>query len=288
MSVSAAKAVVTGLLIVTTWLTGCARPAPPNPAPERPSDNAAATPASPGPGSPAVPGSPVVQLPALRREELDQVPPEVRAWVDQFRHVSVGVARTFGDRTFLLVSAPDLCPQFRTVDFRFTLRETPEGLEIPAFFSCTTRETGQPLALASMPADQRPVSFVLEYWWLPAFKNPHNLPETALPADRRGVLVEPKAGAALAPAPDGTVRVAGFASGLFEGTVLARIVDQKGEVLKEAPTIAAGGMGPDWGSFEVKLDVKGIPPGSYRLQIGDYSPKDGAWDQFDQVPVTRP
>ncbi|MFZ5826447.1 MAG: Gmad2 immunoglobulin-like domain-containing protein [Bacillota bacterium] len=265
------RQIAAGFLVLALLLAGCAGQ-PASPAPSDP------PPAPPEQSAPAE--EPVMEY---RREDAAALPEEVRAWVERFRQVPVGVAKRFGDRTYLLVSPPAVCPEQVSIDFwPDDTRVEQNEVIVTARFGCVSRnQTTQPFALGSIPATDLPVRFHLQYGWLPAFKNPHNLPEVPLPAGSRGVLVEPAAGATLGP----QVRVSGFAAGLFEGTVVARLVTEAGKVVLEKPTIAAGGMGPDWGSFVLDLDLTGVASGSYLIEIGDYDMKDGAWSLMDQIPV---
>ena len=162
-----------------------------------------------------------------RREDPTALPEEVRAWVERFRQVPVGVAKRFDDRTYLLVTPPAICPEKVSIDFwPEDTRVEQNELIVTARFGCVSRnQETQPFALGSIPATDLPVRFHLQYWWLPAFKNPHNLEEVPLPAGSRGVLVEPASGATLGP----QVRVSGFAAGLFGGDAVqaARLSDDR-------------------------------------------------------------
>lgn len=215
---------------------------------------------------------------SVQRHELEKLPEGVRAWADLFREVNIGAARTFSGRTYLLVTFTDSVQCCDVVERGGRLIAT-----ATANRSGAGGQPGQYAAVASVAATDLPVDFELREWWLPHFRNPHGLPGVRLPAGRQGVLVEPKAGAALR----GVVRVAGYAARLFEGTVVARLVDDVGTVLAEQATVAAGGMGPDWGSFALPLDLAAakVKPGRAFLEIGDYSPKDGTWTLFHRIEV---
>lgn len=301
----AVKPLLSGLALMLLALTACTRATPPA-RPESP-----ASPQAPGPGAadpgaaapapapappvppetapPAQPETPPASAPPeIRSEDLAALPAEVQAWAQRFREVPIGVARTFGDRTYLLVSHPGLC--LGAASIRFWPEDTrldQGGLVVAARFDCLPagreRET-LPLAVGSIPATDQPIAFELKVSWLPAFRNAHNVPEVPLPAESRGVIVQPAAESEVG----ARVVVRGFAARLFEGTVVARLATPDGKVITEAPTIAAGGMGPDWGSFVVELDASQVTPGRYWLEIGDYSMESGAWQPMDRVVVVRP
>lgn len=224
----------------------------------------------------------------VSRHALGELPREVREWAELYRDVAIGATMTHGNRTYLLVSLPSSAPGEHRLDCCGVVRRG-DRLEATASLYHVApehRRAGEHIAVASIAATGLPVEFEVREWWLPALRNPHGLPQVALPADRKAVLVEPAEGAALG----AEVRVAGYASRLFEGTVVARIVTADDVVVAEKPTTAAGGMGPDWGSFVLQWELPGadLPAGSLFVEIGDYSPKDGAWELFDRVRVRRP
>jgi hypothetical protein len=53
-------------------------------------------------------------------------------------------------------------------------------------------------------------------------------------------------------------------------------VDSAGKEVAVAHTMA-GASAYDWGSFEVVLEHS-APPGTYRVEVGTYSARDGAWE----------
>lgn len=250
-------------------MVGCAKPDTPPLPPQIPVEQPAPKP----------------EPPEVRLEDLNALPTEVRAWVERFRPVEVGVARTFGDRTYLLVSAKRVCPEKPVIDFRPDgVQQREKELVVTASFSCVTRDEPLPsYAVGSMPATQLPVRFELQYSWLPAFHNPHGVPEVSLPPTSSGVIVEPQPGAEL----EASVQVRGFASRLFEGAINLRLVTDAGHEVVTAHGTAAGGMGLDWGSFAVELDTAEVPPGAYWLELGDYSMRDGTWRLMHRIRVTR-
>lgn len=262
-------------------MAGCSRPAP-----EAPS----APPAAPAPAPPAPPPPPAVEAPPsveslqFQYEELDALPPEVQAWVGKVQQVPIGASLNHQDRTYLLVAAPNICPEAASLSFWSVERLPANGVyHATASFHCTQPQHAQPVALASIPVTDAPIAFDLKYSLLPHLYNPQAVPLPTLPARGSGVIVEPAAGAAVG----ARIRVAGFAAGLFEGTLNVRLVDESGKVAAETHGQGAGGMGPNWGSFVVELDASGAAPGRYWLELGDYSMRDGAWQLKQRIEVVR-
>lgn len=258
--------------LLVLLLAGCSRPAPVAPAEPPPPPSTEAPPAG-------------RQALEYRYEELKAAPAEVREWVSKLSQVPVGASLNHGDRTYLLVSAPDICPEASRLSFwSVEWLPTEKLYQATAGFHCGRREDAEPFTLVSIPLTSELIAFDLKYSFLPHLYNPHNLPLPALPAAGSGVIVEPAAGAALGD----SVRVAGFASGLFEGTVIIRLVDREsGKVAAETHGQGAGGMGMSWGSFVVDLDTSGAAPGRYWLELGDYSMRDGAWQLKQRIEVEK-
>ncbi|HYF91008.1 MAG TPA: Gmad2 immunoglobulin-like domain-containing protein [Symbiobacteriaceae bacterium] len=263
-----------GLLFV-----GCSTPPP---APVAP----APAPADPVPPTPP----PAVDAPAAaddlqyRHEELAHAPQAVQDWAGKLRNVPIGAALNHGGRTYLLVAAPEICPEAASLSF-WSVKTLPEnqGIQATASFHCTEKQRAQPVALSSIPATEKPITFDLKYSLLPHLNNPHNLPLPALPAKGSGVIVQPVPGATVG----NRVSISGFAANLFEGTLNLRLVDPAGKVVAETHGTSAGGMGPNWGSFVVELDASKAPPGRYWLELGDYSMQDGAWQLKQRIEVIK-
>jgi hypothetical protein len=73
----------------------------------------------------------------------------------------------------------------------------------------------------------------------------------------------------------GRIAVKGYARHLFEATVVARMLDGQGQEVAVAHATAAAAMW-NWGEFTIVLEHH-APPGEYRVEVGDYSMRDGVW-----------
>ena len=70
----------------------------------------------------------------------------------------------------------------------------------------------------------------------------------------------------------------------FEGTLMIRVYDAQGQLVAETPIIAQGELGES-GTFEATISYGGSP-GTGRIEILDYSPKDGTLLASASVKVT--
>src|SRR5690606_11482822 len=118
--------------------------------------------------------SPVNEEPApgFRHEDLDDLPADVRAWVDVHRDSQAGIARTFGGRTYVLVAYNQAgAPQHRVAIENVYLVPGSGGT-----------------AGAGADASDRS---------LPRLFNAHGLPDATLPAGYTVVVIDPAPGSAV-------------------------------------------------------------------------------------------
>lgn len=216
----------------------------------------------------------------MQWHEYDSLPLAVRAWADFYTSTTVGVAKVEGDRLYLLASLEE-----------GEVRITSAAAEAGEVLVSLVEEGGERLSIASIPAEgaARPVVF---RWQsapvgsaarhtapdtLPIVANPHGLPDAKLSGDA----------VVISPAPEQTVKrpitVRGYARHLFEATISARLLDNRGSEVASASSMA-GASAFDWGSFEIVLE-NSVPAGTYRLEVGTYSARDGAWEPRTAVYV---
>ena len=251
---------------------------------------AAGDPPQPDDGTAAAGTLPVDAAPAsgFRHEEFDRLPGDVQAWADVFRSSQAGVARTFGDRTYVLVAYD----QAGSDDHRIYIENVylapgvdgaSEVIVVANVAHVDDPAHAAPAAIASLDAiDVDPVQlrFDMIDRSLPRVFNDHGLPDVPLPADANVVVIEPAPGAGV-PA---SFQIRGFARHLFEGNLVARVVDRGGKIVLEQPTTAAACCF-DWGSFELPLAVD-LPGGSaFTVELGDFDMADGAWSTWLELPL---
>ena len=233
--------------------------------------------------------SPVNEEPApgFRHEDLDDLPADVRAWVDVHRDSQAGIARTFGGRTYVLVAYNQAgAPQHRVAIENVYLvpgsggtagagADASGAVVVVNVAHVDDAARAEPVAVASIDAvDIEPDGwrFDLIDRSLPRLFNAHGLPDATLPAGSTVVVIDPAPGSAV-PA---SFHVRGYARNLFEANLVARVMDGAGLVVLEQPTTAAACCF-DWGSFDLALEVP-LPAGDdFTLELGDYDMADGQW-----------
>jgi hypothetical protein len=70
---------------------------------------------------------------------------------------------------------------------------------------------------------------------------------------------------------------------VFEGSFIVRIIDATGKVLKEERLQTAGA--PTWGEFDSKIKYNASESKNGKIEIGEYSAKDGAYIKHAQVNI---
>ncbi|HEX6988174.1 MAG TPA: Gmad2 immunoglobulin-like domain-containing protein [Bacillota bacterium] len=229
-----------------------------------------------------------VPAPGFRHEELDELPADVRAWADVYWASQAGVGRTFGDRTYVLVAYNQVGgPQHRVFIENVYLApgagEAAEAIVIANLAHVADAAHAAPVAVASIDAvdiEADRLRFDLIDRSLPRVFNAHGLPDVPLPADENVVVIEPAAGSAV----PGSFSVRGYARNLFEGNLVARVIDGTGAVVLEQSTTAAACCF-DWGSFDLPLQVALAPVEEFTLELGDFDMADGTWRAWLRMPL---
>lgn len=78
------------------------------------------------------------------------------------------------------------------------------------------------------------------------------------------------------------VRVKGKAA-VFEGAFIVRVIDANGKIIKEEHLQTAGA--PAWGAFDSQIQYGTVTTAKGRLEIGEYSAKDGSYIMHAKVDV---
>lgn len=244
----------------------------------------------PGDGTAAAGTLPVDAAPApgFRHEKFDDLPADVQAWAGVFRGSQAGVARTFGDRTYVLVAYD----QAGSDDHRIYIENVYlapgfdgayEVIVVANVAHVADPAHAAPAAVASIDAvdiDPARLRFDVIDRSLPRVFNAHGLPDVALPADATVVVIEPTPGAEVA----SSFSVRGYARNLFEANLVARVIGGSGEVVLEQPTTAAACCF-DWGSFDLPLEVDLAAGAEFTLELGDYDMAEGAWSAWLRMPL---
>lgn len=227
----------------------------------------------------------------FRPERVEDLPAEVARWLAHYDETAAGVARTFGDRTYIAVSYV----QPGEPQHRVTIREVlvsgpgsePALMVIADLAHVSDPERVGPLSVASIDAvagslerDPARLRFRLVDDALPRVFNAHGLPDVDLPAEGNVALVRPAPGEAVPT----TFRVAGYARHLFEANLVARAVATDGKLLAEQATTAAACCF-DWGSFELEITVPLPADSVFTLELGDYSMNTGTWQAWLRLPL---
>ncbi len=195
-------------------------------------------------------------------ELYEDLPGDVRSWVDLFTSARVGAHRRFGDRVYLVASWPGVALSLSRVEVR-TDEVAVVAWAGPAFPGRRPFAVGS-VAASDWPSD-REVNFRLEGSLL-GFGNRLGLPEVPLPSGARIALVTPSPGQVVS----SPLRVAGFAT-LFEAWVAIRLLDAEGREL------AAGGAHAgfyNWDSFQTSLEFD-APPGTELVLVLEETATEG-------------
>lgn len=216
----------------------------------------------------------------LVRHSVSALPEPVRAWVDCHASTTIGVTREDGDRTYLLAAVE--VGAVRIADTRVENGElivlvTEQGPGRVDVTSVIGEQAHLPATFRWLTEPTGPVRNVTAPDALPVLRNPNKLPEAKLTGDI----------AVLSPTPEqsvtGSIAIKGYARHLFEANLVARLLDQQGrEVARNFTT--AGACCFDWGSFDFQVTHR-APAGRYRLELGDFSARDGTWQATLAIPV---
>ncbi|HYF76452.1 MAG TPA: GerMN domain-containing protein [Symbiobacteriaceae bacterium] len=221
----------------------------------------------------------IESLDPVVRHTLSALPPAVRSWAELYADTTIGVSNQVeGGRTYLLAAVEEGTVQIDSVTEkngqlvvsvveggadRVAIASV-EGAGLPAVFQWKTPPAG-PVKTRTSPET------------LPILANPHKLRGAKLSGDI--AVISPTSGQSVS----GSIVIRGYARHLFEAGLTARLMNQQGKEVAAAST-QAGACCYDWGSFDFTLK-HAAPSGSYVLELGAYSPKDGEWERLIAVPV---
>lgn len=222
----------------------------------------------------------VESLDPLVRHTLAGLPAAVRSWADLYVETTVGVSHQAGGRTYLLAALEEGAVQIDSAvvkDGQLVVTVVERGSERVSLASVSGMSSGLPVVFQWKTPPKGAASKYSLPEILPVVVNPHKLAAAKLTDDL----------AVIAPVADqtvsGTIAIKGYARHLFEATLVARLFNAQGVEVGTANTLA-GACCFDWGSFDFELKHN-APAGSYRLELGDYSMKDGTWQRRVAIPV---
>ncbi|BAD40990.1 conserved hypothetical protein [Symbiobacterium thermophilum IAM 14863] len=207
----------------------------------------------------------------MQWHEYDAVPAAVRELADRYAATTIGAAVAHSDRLYLIASVEE-------GEVRITSAEA-DG---DALVVRVAEDGGQRLSIASVPLPGAAPDVVFRWEAEPTGPVAQHTPAEELPrlytAEGVGhpeVKLTGDAVIASAVSEPGRIAVKGYARHLFEATVVARMLDGQGQEVAVAHATAAAAMW-NWGEFTIVLEHH-APPGEYRVEVGDYSMRDGVW-----------
>ncbi len=213
----------------------------------------------------------VESLSPMQWHAYDSLPTDLRAWADRYAETTIGVARAELDRLYLLASVEE-----------GEVRITSAGAEDEQFVVSLAEEGGKRISIASVPLPGSELEPVFRWASPPKgpaarYTDPEILPRlyTLDGAGQASTKLTGDAVIASAVSEPGRLTVNGYARHLFEANVVARLLDGQGQEVAVGFTTAAASMW-NWGEFTIVLEHD-LPPGEYRVEVGDYSMRDGAW-----------
>jgi len=213
----------------------------------------------------------IESLNPVQWHEYDSLPLTLREWVDLHAATTIAGAKTHGDRLYLLASVEE-------GEVRITSAAT-NGDELVVY---VREEGGEGLSIASIPLPGAEVTTVFRWEAPPTgpakqYTDVETLPRlyTEDGIGEPEVKLTGDAVIASTVSEPGRITVKGYARHLFEASISARLLDGKGQEVAAAHAMAAASMW-DWGAFTIVLEHS-APAGEYRLEVGDYSMRDGAW-----------
>ncbi|WP_374713580.1 GerMN domain-containing protein [Symbiobacterium terraclitae] len=224
----------------------------------------------------------IASLNPMQWHAYESLPFALQSWADRYTETTIGATNAEFDRLYLLASVEE-------GDVRITGAATEGGQLVVSL----TEEGGGPVSIASVPLPGADLETVFR-WETPPVgpASRHTSPET-LPrlytADGTGQAETVLTGNAVVHTTAfeaGRITVMGYARHLFEASISARLLDGKGQEVAVGHGTATASMW-DWGEFTIVLEHS-VPPGEYRLEIGDYSMRDGAWQPRTVKYVTVP
>lgn len=224
---------------------------------------------------------------AAVRSEYGDLPADVRSWLDNSVIIPAGQAKTFGDRTYILLTmGRKLTGGFEAKIIGVTRRESAlevlVSLKEPGKDEMTTQVENFPYDLVAVAATSLPVEFKVQ-------GNPDLHVMGLLNTDTvQPIVAETEWIKVFSPAPGAEVAGTFIFSGLgctFEGTINYRLMGPTGKKLSES--FATSCMG-DWGYFQANVPV---PPEAttggtqLTLEVFTYSAKDGSEQEKIVIPL---
>lgn len=222
------------------------------------------------------------------RVSYDELPQEVKGWVDISREINLAQEKVFGNRRYILVTYGTKPTGGYTVEIKSVETSAAKiSVEVkftkPSKDQYVTQALTQPYDIVYIEPSHLPIEF------FPVGDEYHIMTLTGI--DQLAPIVASSDGIKVfAPAPGqttgGEVRLSGVAN-VFEGTILIRIEDGKGETQLEA-VLTMGGMG-EWGYFEVPFTVPDVIPyeSEYTLIVYTESAKDGEDENVIHIPLKK-
>ncbi len=207
----------------------------------------------------------------MQWHDYDSLPVDVRAMVDRYAATTVGATASHLDRLYLIASVEE-------GEVRITSAAAGEDQLVVSL----AEEGGRQISIASVPAPGAHLEPVFRWTSPPKgpaaqYTDPELLPRLYT-LDGTGEARAKLTGDAViasAVSEPGRITVNGYARHLFEANVVARLLDGQGQEVAVAFTTAAASTW-NWGEFTIVLEHD-LQPGEYRLEVGDYSMRDGAW-----------
>lgn len=213
----------------------------------------------------------IESLNPMQWHDYDSLPLAVRAWADLFTSTTIGATRAESDRLYLLASVEE-------GEVRITSAATDAGGLVVSL----AEEGGERVSIASIPLPGAQTDAEFRWETPPVgatsqYTSPETLPRlyTADGVGEPQTKLTGNAVIASAVSEAGRITVTGYARHLFEASISARLLDGQGKEVAVGHAMATASAW-DWGAFTIVLEHS-APAGEYRLEIGDYSMRDGAW-----------
>jgi len=213
----------------------------------------------------------IESLSPLQWHAYDSLPLAVRGWADLYLSTTIGATRADSDRLFLLASVED-----------GEVRITSAAADAEGLVVSLAEEGGERISIASIPLPGAETEAEFRWKTPPVgaasqYTSPETLPRlyTVDGVGEPQTRLTGNAVIASAESEAGRITVTGYARHLFEASISARLLDGKGQEVAVGHTTAAASSW-DWGAFTIVLEHS-APVGEYRLEVGDYSMRDGAW-----------
>lgn len=223
--------------------------------------------------------------PKLQTEiDLQDVPDEIRRWVDDSKRIFLGQSLDRDDLTYLLITWGEKPTGGYAVEVVGLAAENDEIYVAcrstePSLKDSASQALTYPYDLVVVPRLRSPVRFMAEQG------GPEYIPgligiKAVLP-----IVAESEWIKVFSPHPNQEVKDNFQLKGIcnvFEGTVNFRLRRDEA-TLHEG--FATGAMG-DWGYFEATIPLDNYEAGPVQLEVFTYSPKDGSVRDLIQIPLT--